>query len=386
MKKGFIIGGLIIIALTLLILLYLNLTLVPAEKVESSETATPGFLVVSQGAEYLEEMQKGAKVGSDIPKLSLTNINGKNFNLSRLGKKILLVFARSGYSSFSTYSPILQDWAKVYGEKLQIVVFFDAIASVGESNGLTGAGVEVVQKAREIFGQFDPNYMHYSYLVDEKGKIVYRYQFVPSQWHSLSEMIDRFARKSEIPEMTSVRPLRLGQLLPLKTGTDARGNRFAPASFAGKPTIFFLTKPCQRIQGPINQLMHEIQEYFGDKVNLVAMYYLNNELEKQSEQEYYCRYGITIEKCCDLEEMNPWKLLKENSVRGVTSYCEQNGKIFEGSRFWTWPTILLVDDRLNLRDVIGLTPDNNQGINQVTELIVQKMERLSEPAGGINGS
>lgn len=376
MKRGLIIGGLIIIALMVMLILYLELMPAPAEKVESSETATPGFLVVSQGADYLKEMQAGMRIGSSLPKLVVTNINGKPVDLSQTGKKLLLVFAKSGYSSFLSYSPLLQEWAKIYGEKLQVIVFFDGISSVGESNGLTGAGVEVVQKAREIFAQFDPNYMNYNYLVNERGQIVSRYQFSPSQWHSLSLAMDKFARKSVVPEMPPVRPLQFGHLLQLRTGTDARGNRFAPASFAGKPTVFFLIKPCQHLQGPLTQLMRGVRERFGEKINVVAMYYFKNDLEKQAEGEYYCRYGITPQKCCDQEGMNPWKLLKEKSVRGVMSYFDQNGQIFEESSFWTWPTVLFVDDRLNLRNIIGLTPDNNQGINRVTDMIIREIASM----------
>jgi len=122
------------------------------------------------------------KVGQNVPDFSFQTIDGKNYQMSELkGKTVLLVFFATWCAPCMKELPKIEEeiWKKYQSEDFLVIAFgrdhsMEEIQKFNETKGFTFRLAP--DPAHKIYGQFFKQYIPRNVLVSREGKIIYQKQ------------------------------------------------------------------------------------------------------------------------------------------------------------------------------------------------------------------
>lgn len=317
------------------------------------------FSITERGNDYLRAAEKGSQIGQQIPTSLIVDSLGQD--LLQFEKKALVVFNKDHYRK---YFPLLQEWAQIYREHLNVILVTEGNLTEEERSRLLVSGVHQVFASNVLHQYLDPGPLNYSFFIDEDRRIVHRFTFEEHKWREMVRDIDLFARRSVVPGHLNVKPMELGKPLALAARL-AGGKLFDITDFQGKPSIFFLLNPCCRICDKLYPVIESLRARYEGSLNVGLIFSVYNYQTDQMIKEFYDRYGLGQENMENRYIENTRRFIEQNNLEGMTVFFDQNNQLFHQNLFWLTPTVMLVDEDMKLIDIFGV---GDEGAMELSEL------------------
>jgi thiol-disulfide isomerase/thioredoxin len=248
---------------------------------------------------------------------------------------------------------MIQEWARIYKDRLTVILVMDGTLAEEERNGLMAAGVHPVFDSPDLWLDIDPGPLNYSFFIDEEQKIVHRFTFEEHKWREMVRDIDLFARQSIVPKQTDRKPMELGKPLTL-VATLAGGKLFDITDFQGRRSIFFLVNPSCGTCKHLYPLIRSLKSRYEGELNVGLIFSVYNYQTDQLIREFYDRYGLGHDNMENRYIENPKRFLEQCQLDDMVVFFDQNNRLFHQDLFWMTPTVMIVDQDLKLIDIFGV--------------------------------
>ncbi len=142
------------------------------------------------------------KVGQNVPNFSFKALDGKNYQISDMkGKTVLLVFFATWCPACMKELPLLEKeiWEKYKSDNFMIIALgrdhsMDEIRKFNQEKGYTF--LLAPDPSHKIYSKFFKQYIPRNVLIDKEGKIIYQKQgYREEDAKKLNELIEKETKK-----------------------------------------------------------------------------------------------------------------------------------------------------------------------------------------------
>lgn len=327
---------------------------------EVSGYGDPVLCYSLSGDDYVSSVLEGYMVGKSLASVDIKDVNNNPVTLVS-GKKTLIAHL---YGEQPVEEPILKEWAKTYGDQLQVIASFPySKPGRQEIKDLTSAGVIVVT-SEELIEKTG----YRTAFLNPKGQIVFDLYFDIINWKRDSQLVEQFVKNPDFHQDISRAEFNFSETFTLPKFTDALGKTFNLEDFRGKPVLLFLANPYHDdTTASLYPFISNFKERYGDKVNIVVVmdYHINSDTATDL-KEYYEKYKLSTEDL--MEAATPEELLDGQGLDGLPIYFDQNGLISDLCDANAGLIILDKDLKLvNVTDLYSDYVDEQDGVGPLVE-------------------
>ncbi len=235
---------------------------------------------------YLNLIQSGTQVGEKLLNTKFVTINGEKIDLFSSSEKNLVVFVTGGCYNCQNFYPILKDWAVRYAGKMRITIVH--IGQILESSvtELTFSGIKMIKNYDKVKSILDPGKEYFTYLIDEKGIVRYRFKFELSYWTFYEQIVKDFAFNEKMSP--SLNEIKLGQKIDLPVITEWLQKDFNQEN--GKSFLLFVLND-GILSKMIRPFLIKIKKEYTGMINIGVIVDYNNKITQNAINEYHKIYG-----------------------------------------------------------------------------------------------